>query len=130
MIDFWMNHFNVTLKDDQVAPDFEQNAIRRNAFGKFEDLLWPWRRTRRCCTTWTTGRALRPPRSCSSASRRSKPRAMRRKYLPVLERMPFLEKNKGLNENYARELMELHTLGVDGGYAQADVIAVAKVLTG
>jgi len=51
-------------------------------------------------------------------------------YLALRARKPFLDQAKGLNENYARELMELHTLGVDGGYTQGDVIEVAKVLTG
>jgi uncharacterized protein (DUF1800 family) len=51
-------------------------------------------------------------------------------YLALMARRPFLNQAKGLNENYARELMELHTLGVDGGYTQKDVIEVAKVLTG
>jgi uncharacterized protein (DUF1800 family) len=51
-------------------------------------------------------------------------------YLALMARRPFLNQAKGLNENYARELMELHTLGVDGGYTQQDVIEVAKVLTG
>jgi len=50
--------------------------------------------------------------------------------IALMERIPFLTENKGLNENYARELMELHTMGVDGGYTQQDIVEVAKVLTG
>jgi uncharacterized protein (DUF1800 family) len=48
----------------------------------------------------------------------------------ILERTPFLKESKGLNENFGRELLELHTVGVDGGYTQADIVAVAKILTG
>jgi uncharacterized protein (DUF1800 family) len=50
--------------------------------------------------------------------------------LALLERMPFLKESKGLNENFARELLELHTMGVDSGYTQQDIIEVAKILTG
>ena len=68
-------------------------------------------RVRRCCSIWTTGRASRPTWR-AGAQARKQPAA------------------RGLNENYARELMELHTLGVDGGYTQKDVIEVARCFTG
>ena len=71
------------------------------------------RRARRCCSIWTTGRASAPN------ARPSRPAQRRRATRP-----------RGLNENYARELLELHTLGVDGGYTQQDIVEVARAFTG
>jgi uncharacterized protein (DUF1800 family) len=96
---FWLNHFNVFQgKRDlrALVGDYEEQAIRPHALGKFRDLL---------------GAVVRHP-------------AMLR----------YLDNDQNgvgrINENYARELMELHTLGVDGGYEQADVQTLARVLTG
>ena len=96
---FWMNHFNVNLRKDNIRAlvgDYEENAIRPHALGKFRDLL---------------GATLHHP-------------AMLR-YLDNAQNAA-----NRINENYARELMELHTLGVGGGYSQADVQELARVLTG
>lgn len=96
---FWMNHFNVNLRKDNIRAmvgDYEENAIRPNALGKFRDLL---------------GATLHHP-------------AMLR-YLDNAQNAA-----NRINENYARELMELHTLGVGSGYSQADVQELARVLTG
>jgi uncharacterized protein (DUF1800 family) len=96
---FWMNHFNVNLRKDNIRAmvgDYEENAIRPHALGRFRDLL---------------GAALHHP-------------AMLR-YLDNAQNAA-----NRINENYARELMELHTLGVDGGYSQTDVQELARVLTG
>ncbi|MBV8032029.1 MAG: DUF1800 domain-containing protein [Betaproteobacteria bacterium] len=96
---FWMNHFNVFAGKAEVRAylgDYEENAIRANALGRFRDLL---------------GATAKHP-------------AMLR-YLDNAQNAA-----KRLNENYARELMELHTLGVDGGYTQKDVQELARVLTG
>jgi uncharacterized protein (DUF1800 family) len=108
MVDFWYNHFNV-YADKGIARlwvgAYEQQAIRPHALGKFRNLL---------------GATARHPAMLF--------------YLDNWQNStPNLNKkvrNRGLNENYARELMELHTLGVDGGYKQDDVIALARILTG
>lgn len=97
IVNFWRNHFNVdTNKVPFQATHYEENVLRKHAFGKFEDLL--------------LGVAKHP--------------AM----LVYLDN--YVSRVNNINENYARELMELHTLGVDNGYTQQDVIALARVLTG
>src|SRR5579864_5061986 len=109
MVDFWFNHFNVfALKglDHLWIGAYEETAIRPHALGRFADLL---RATARhpamlfYLDNWE-----------NSAPGSKMPNG----------------REAGINENYARELMELHTLGVDGGYTQADVIALAEILTG
>lgn len=97
IVRFWRNHFNVDVnKVPFLAAHYEENVLRKHAFGKFEDLLM--------------ATAKHP--------------AM----LVYLDN--YRSRADGINENYARELMELHTVGVDNGYTQDDVIAVARVLTG
>lgn len=109
MVDFWFNHFNVYLAKSPSTRiwigNYLETAIRPHVFGKFRDLL---------------GATAHHPAMLDYLDNwlNSNPN-------PKLKG-PF----KGLNENYARELMELHTLGVDGGYTQADVKALAKILTG
>ncbi|MBI2491458.1 MAG: DUF1800 domain-containing protein [Candidatus Rokubacteria bacterium] len=113
MVDFWFNHFNVYAQKNDVrwyVSAYERDAIRPHALGKFPDLV---RATARhpamlyYLDNWVSARAdftipLGPNRG----------------------------KKAGLNENYARELMELHTLGVDGGYTQQDIVEVARAFTG
>jgi uncharacterized protein (DUF1800 family) len=119
MTDFWLNHFNVYLKKGQLAPwnlvDYEQNAIAPHAMGKFEDLLVATAKSP-AMLFYLDNHTSIGPHSIAAMRAQANPGA----------------KNKapGLNENYARELMELHTLGVDGGYTQKDVTEVAKVFTG
>ncbi len=119
MTDFWLNHFNVYLKKGQFAPwylvDYQQNVIAPHAMGKFEDLL---------VATAKSPAMLFYLDNHSSIGPHS-PAALRAQANPAAK-----NKDPGLNENYARELMELHTLGVDGGYTQKDVTEVAKVFTG
>ncbi len=119
MTDFWLNHFNVYLKKGQFAPwylvDYQQNVIAPHAMGKFEDLL---------VATAKSPAMLFYLDNHSSIGPHS-PAAVRAQANPAAK-----NKDPGLNENYARELMELHTLGVDGGYTQKDVTEVAKVFTG
>ncbi len=91
----------------------------------------PWRRVRRCCSISTTGRA--PSTACTPTptSARSRLRRRRRAIRRAGSRDPAAPRaRRGFNENYARELMELHTLGVDGGYTQQDVSEVARAFTG
>jgi uncharacterized protein (DUF1800 family) len=109
MVDFWYNHFNVYaekgISSRLLVGTYERQAIRPYVLGNFRDLL---------------GATARHPAMLyyldNWQSRNVKPNKK--------------GKIQGLNENYARELMELHTLGVDGGYQQDDVIALAKILTG
>jgi uncharacterized protein (DUF1800 family) len=109
MVDFWYNHFNVYADkgiDRLWVGAYEREAIRPYALGKFRDLL--------------VATARHPAMLFYLDNwQNSNPNFNRKKGRP-----------QGLNENYARELMELHTLGVDGGYQQTDVIALAKILTG
>jgi uncharacterized protein (DUF1800 family) len=112
MTDFWFNHFNVSITKNDCAefiPAYERDVIRPNALGKFGDLL---------LKTAKAPAMLYYLDNFSSA-------------VPLPEGMQDSgKKSRGLNENYAREVMELHTLGVDGGYTQKDVTEAARVLTG
>ena len=123
--DFWFNHFNIFIYKDldrwYLVP-YERDAIRPHVFGKFRDLLE---------ATAKSPAMLFYLDNSSSAD----PHAFDRlKLHPVRarpgEKPPPLGGRRGLNENYGRELMELHTLGVDGGYKQEDVIEVARAFTG
>jgi uncharacterized protein (DUF1800 family) len=119
MTDFWLNHFNVYLKKGQLAPwylvDYEQNVITPNAMGKFEDLLVATAKSP-AMLFYLDNHSSIGPHSVAAIRAQGNPAAK--------------NKEPGLNENYARELMELHTLGVDGGYTQKDVTELAKVFTG
>ena len=124
MTDFWLNHFNVYLHKNDETPyylvSYERDVIRPRALGKFEDLLE--------ATAHSPAMLLYLDNSTSMGP--DSPAAEKAKL--VNARRPNAKKAapEGLNENYARELMELHTLGVNGGYTQADVTQVARVLTG
>jgi uncharacterized protein (DUF1800 family) len=124
MTDFWLNHFNVYLRKNEQMPyylvSYERDVIRPRALGKFEDLLEAVAHSPAMMLYLDNAESMGPD---SPAAERAKIAAARR---------PGANKkaDAGLNENYARELMELHTLGVNGGYTQADVTQVARVLTG
>jgi uncharacterized protein (DUF1800 family) len=122
MVDFWTNHFNVYFAkgaDRFLTPDYIEHTIRPRAMGKFEDLLIATAKSPAMLfylDNWqSVAPGASPPRPVSTLRRRGQ----------GAKRMP-----NGINENYARELLELHTLGVDGGYTQHDVIDVARILTG
>ena len=121
MTDFWFNHFNVSVTKGQSQPyvlTYERDAIRPHTMGKFELLL--------------KATAQHPAMLyyLDNASSGSDNNAMNQRIKKMLPANSKLKKQAGLNENYAREVMELHTLGVDGGYVQADVTEVARALTG
>ena len=123
MTDFWLNHFNVFLRKNEATPyhlvSYERDAIRPHALGKFEDLLEEVAHSPAMLLYLDNASSTGPD---SVAAERAKSNGARN---------PNAKKNReGLNENYARELMELHTLGVSGGYTQADVIQVARILSG
>jgi len=123
MVDFWTNHFNVFFgkgADRFLMPDYVEHTIRPRALGKFEDLLIATAKSPAMMFYLDNWQSVAPgasPQSPLSASRRGGQ--------GVRPGMP-----RGINENYARELLELHTLGVDGGYTQEDVINVARIFTG
>jgi uncharacterized protein (DUF1800 family) len=113
MVDFWSNHFNVFSAkgaDRWLTTAYDRDTIRPHALGRFKDLL---------LATAQSPAMLFYLDNWLSAS----PNAVVARFAPNNPR-------RGLNENYARELMELHTLGVEGGYAQKDVQEVARCFTG
>ncbi|HTN20079.1 MAG TPA: DUF1800 domain-containing protein [Pelobium sp.] len=118
LTDFWFNHFNVSLTKNDCAsyiPAYERDVIRPNVFGKFGTLL--------LATAKSPAMLFYLDNFSSVGNNESKnPKANLAKLKS--------KRSKGLNENYAREVMELHTLGVDGGYTQTDVTQAAGVLTG
>ena len=141
MVDFWMNHFSINHGDHQQTAHFEEQVIRPHTLGKFEDMLMAVAKHPRMLNYLDNWRSSAPAETIEQRIAALTPTLSDAEYLALLERTKapggfgpdqkaFLTQAKGLNENYARELMELHTLGVDGGYTQKDVIEVAKVLTG
>jgi uncharacterized protein (DUF1800 family) len=123
MTDFWLNHFNVYLRKNEQMPyylvSYERDTIRPRSLGRFEDLLEAVAHSPAMLVYLDNAESLGPH---SLAAERAQMAAVRQ---PDKKNV-----RQGLNENYARELMELHTLGVNGGYTQADVTEVARVLTG
>ena len=121
MTDFWLNHFNVfqgkTGEEIYSLVSYERDAIRPNALGSFEGLLYQTASST-AMMTYLDNAGSTGPHSLNALGGPGRP-------YPPKGGSP-----KGLNENYARELMELHTLGVNGGYSQRDVTEVAKVFTG
>jgi uncharacterized protein (DUF1800 family) len=148
LVDFWMNHFNVFAGkglDRQLIVSYERDVVRPRAWGRFEDLLKAtaespamlvyldnWLSTdpeaMRALKELLDRRPITPPlprwQARAVKDQRDAYKDERRRYEEALAR------RSGINENYARELMELHTLGVDGGYTQDDVRAVARCFTG
>jgi len=126
MTDFWLNHFNVYLRKNQnepyLIPAYERDAIRPHALGRFEDLLVATAKSPAMLIYLDNAQSIGPG---SVAAQRVAQLRAQRPDGKLVNALP-----QGLNENYARELMELHTLGVNGGYTQADVTQVAKVFTG
>lgn len=124
MTDFWFNHFNVSLTDNQTRSyllPYERDAIRPNALGRFRDLLEATAKSPAMLVYLDNAQS-----SAASGAATTLERRMRRRPPETGRRM----RPQGLNENYARELLELHTLGVDGGYSQKDVVEVARAFTG
>jgi uncharacterized protein (DUF1800 family) len=113
LIDFWFNHFNVFLNKGAgryQVPSYEREAIRPHVFGKFHDLLLATAKSPAMLFYLDNWQSAGPPENERPNTR--------------------LRRQRGLNENYGRELLELHTLGVEGGYTQKDVIEVARCFTG
>ncbi len=125
MVDFWANHFNVFAGKPQTRyyiAEYEREAIRPNALGSFRALLGAVAKSPAMLTYLDQWQSVADSGRQTLASVRQA-RAARM-------RAASANRPRGINENYARELMELHTLGVDGGYTQQDVMEVARALTG
>ena len=130
MTDFWFNHFNVFIgkgADRYLLTSYERDVIRPHALGRFEDLLVATAQSPAMLFYLDNWLSIGP--NSEIANGIPKHYRSRGRYRP-----PFTKqakgKRSGLNENYGRELMELHTLGVNGGYTQSDVTEVARVFTG
>jgi uncharacterized protein (DUF1800 family) len=149
MVDFWFNHFNVFAGKGQTRnylTEYERDAIRPHLLGKFRDLLGATAQSPAMLfylDNWQSSAPEGAPTSATNDRRgeRTNPRKQFRRPGQIgrppkgrtIADLPPAAQNRrprGLNENYARELMELHTLGVDGGYAQKDVQEVARAFTG
>jgi len=133
LTDFWFNHFNVFINkgvDRILLTSYERDVIRAHALGKFEDLLVATARSPAMMFYLDNWLSVGPD---SAVGLGIAPRGRRKGRDRRLQNRPPRGKAKlasGLNENYGRELMELHTLSVNGGYSQKDVTEVAKVFTG
>ncbi len=159
MVDFWYNHFNVFAAkgaDRWLITSYERDAIRPHAMGKFRDLLEATAKSPAMMFFLDNWLSADPAGWAKMQQGQQQRRDMRQQRMggpfgggpfgrprfPQGQSGPAngnpndanakgkQKQNRGLNENYGRELMELHTLGVDGGYSQEDVINVAKAFTG
>jgi len=147
MTDFWFNHFNVFIgkgPERYLITAYERDVIRPHALGKFKDLLMSTAKSPAMLFYLDNWQSVGPNSKAAETrtriangelpQRRFARRRMgtngpteqqKQKIQELAQKAP-----KGLNENYAREIMELHTLGVNGGYTQKDVTELAKILTG
>src|SRR5271156_4265675 len=117
MTDFWFNHFNIYLNkdaDQYLVTAYERDVIRAHALGKFKDLLVATAQSPAMLFYLDNWLSMGPKSAAAVAANKGKSG----------QSVP------GLNENYGREIMELHTLSVNGGYTQHDVTELARVLTG
>jgi uncharacterized protein (DUF1800 family) len=126
MTDFWLNHFSVYVRKNQNEPyylaSYQRDTILPNALGSFEKLLVATASSPAMMMYLDNWESVGPD---SMAAQRAKNIQQLRPNGKIAKNLP-----QGINENYARELMELHTLGVNGGYTQQDVIQVARCFTG
>jgi uncharacterized protein (DUF1800 family) len=149
LTDFWSNHFNIDMSKGPCAVykvADERDVIRKNLFGKFRDLLEASAKSPAMLfyldnaqSSAPAGSQAMPPaakkrieqleRAAANGNMRAKTALARLQQMQKAQQNPKRGRG-GLNENYAREIMELHTLGVEGGYTQTDVTEVARCLTG
>jgi len=157
MVDFWQNHFNVYSGKNAVRwyiPSYERDVLRKNALGNFKDLVtgtaqhpamlffldnFESRSPNAQADNGGNGLLQRIARNGGQLNERQRERLKEQRgwtdaeldqRIKQLKTQSQNRQRRGINENYARELMELHTLGVDGGYTQADIVEVAKAFTG
>ena len=138
LVDFWFNHFNVFAGKGRTATflvDYEREAIRPHVLGSFRELLEATAKSPAMLFYLDNWLSVDP----KAAEQQQENNNRRRRLLQGrgaqgADNMPPQQqqgpRRSGLNENYARELLELHTLGVDGGYSQEDIVEVARALTG
>ena len=133
MVDFWMNHFNVYAKkgmDRVLLTSYERDTIRPHVWGRFEDLLMDTAKSPAMLFYLDNARSVADPQNRPQMGRMRGRRLRGGFGRPMDDPAEAPKKKGGLNENYAREIMELHTLGVDAGYTQKDVTELARVFTG
>ncbi|HEV2287590.1 MAG TPA: DUF1800 domain-containing protein [Candidatus Acidoferrales bacterium] len=150
MANFWFNHFNVNADkgaDRWLISDYVEHTIRPHAMGKFEDLLVATAKSPAMLfylDNWLSADPVAFQKmQAELAARRRRFEGLFAGMTPPAQRdfpqpgnsanqgqLPPRKQERGLNENYGREIMELHTVGVNGGYTQADVIQMADCLTG
>lgn len=159
MVDFWQNHFNVYAGKAAVRwyiPSYERDVLRKNALGSFKDLLRGTAEhpamlffldnfesvSPNASNNQGNGQRLQQMlRNGGQLTPQMRDRIKQRQGINDAQLDEFLKnarnnpqagqrQQRGINENYARELMELHTLGVDGGYTQKDIVEIAKCFTG
>ena len=144
LTDFWFNHFNVSITKNisaEYIPAYERDVIRPHVFGQFSDLLIATAKSPAMLffldnfsSSGTIENSRRPQNAKvqeqmleNAMMQMGDSLSMKNKMVSQIQQK---RRNPGLNENYAREVMELHTLGVDGGYTQEDVTQAARILTG
>jgi uncharacterized protein (DUF1800 family) len=148
MVDFWTNHFNVFSgkgADRWLLVSYDRDTIRPNAMGKFSDLLLATAQSPAMLFYLDNFQSVSPTAQLGGGNRlrtqlgplaqlltayRDRNRPQVRMINDLQQQRPQQRTRRGINENYARELMELHTLGVEGGYTQKDVQEVARCFTG
>jgi len=131
MTDFWLNHFTVSWVNKRARhfiPSYERDAIRPNALGNFRQILDAVAKHPAMLLYLDNAGSTADPQEITTME-------MAMKDLGIPDRrssrkMKRIKNQRGINENYARELLELHTLGVDGGYRQQDVVETARAFTG
>jgi len=133
MVDFWTNHFNVFAAkgaDRWLLTSYDRDTIRPHTLGKFYDLLVADAKSPAMLFYLDNFQSVSP----NAQLPQQRPGAARGPLAALMSNNPQQQRpqqqRRGINENYARELMELHTLGVDGGYTQQDVQEVARCFTG
>jgi uncharacterized protein (DUF1800 family) len=137
LVDFWFNHFNVFAGKGRTSlflPEYERAAIRPHVWGNFRDLLEATAKSPAMLFYLDNWLSVDPQAAERLTNVQRVRRGAQRPGAGQAPNQPIVQaaqqRRRGLNENYARELLELHTLGVDGGYTQKDIIEVARALTG
>lgn len=145
LTDFWFNHFNVSLTKGQCQQyvlTYERDAIRPNVLGNFETILEATAKhpamleylDNASSVSMDNDMARNQQKNNLARLEKQRTQALAKNDSSMMgkleQQMTNAKRGQGLNENYAREIMELHTLGVDGGYTQKDVTTVARALTG
>jgi uncharacterized protein (DUF1800 family) len=149
MVDFWQNHFNVFSGKAAVRwyiPSYERDVLRKNALGNFKDLVVGTAQHPAMLFFLDNFESVAPQAQNNRRGNGQRLRQILRRGGDLSRPTPGMpqtqqpqaqmprpqqqQQRRGINENYARELMELHTLGVDGGYTQKDIVEVAKAFTG